>query len=96
MSSCYKNKMNTNTHSEKHADQPSNQEGFWFTVKAYGGEHNVQSRQYQDLLESVDIFKAKISSQKYHKVKLCLHQQDKILVLCDQAVQPEKSPNNDC
>ena len=86
--------MDTNTHPQKHANHPSTQEDFWFTVKVYGGEHNIQSRQYQDLLESVDIFKAKISSRKYHQVKLSLHHQERILVLCDRAVEVEKQPDD--
>ena len=82
--------MHTNTQPQEHGDPPSKQAGFWFTVKTYGGEHNVQSRQYYDLLESVEVLKAKISTQKYSKVKLCLHYEGTILILCDQSAQAKQ------
>ena len=82
--------MHTNTQPQEHGDPPSKQASFWFTVKTYGGEHNVQSRQYYDLLESVEILKAKISTQKYSKVKLCLHHEGRILILCDQSAQAKQ------
>ena len=82
--------MDTNTQPKEHADPPPKQAPFWFTVKTYGGEHNVQSRQYYDLLESVEILKSKISTQKYSKVKLCLHQEGRILILCDQSAQAKQ------
>ena len=82
--------MHTNTQPQEHGDPPSKQAGFWFTVKTYGGEHNVQSRQYYDLLESVEVLKAKISTQKYSKVKLCLDYEGRILILCDQSAQAKQ------
>jgi len=86
--------MDINTQQEEHGDQTSKQAAFWFTVKTYGGEHNVQSRQYYDLLESVEILKAKVSSQKYKKVKLCLHHEGRILILCNQTVEADQEPSS--
>ncbi len=82
--------MDTNTQPKERADPPPKQAPFWFTIKTYGGEHNVQSRQYYDLLESVEILKSKISTQKYSKVKLCLHHEGRILILCDQSAQAKQ------
>ncbi len=85
--------MDATTHLQKYEASLPSQDEFWFTVTVYGGEHHVQSRQYVDLLESVDIFKSKIGSQKYIKVKLCLHFENRVLVLADHVAQSEQLPD---
>ena len=83
--------MPANTHFQEHEARPASQDKFWLTVTVYGGEHHVQSRQYIDLLESVDVFRSKVGSQKYSKVKLCLHYENKVLVLSDHVMKSEGS-----